>query len=115
MKVDSRTEPVDADELKGKIDHSTAGAQIVWEGLKDDNPLSRLVAQAIALCVASHHSGLIDCLAPEGEDKFSVRMAKNRGKTYLDEVQRIADSEIMGKGFSCRFLSVSSIRNNLLF
>ncbi len=95
--LDPDNDPVDADELKGKIDHSTAGAQIAWEALKDDNPMSRLVAQAIALCVASHHSALIDCLTPEGEDKFSVRMAKKRDKTYLDEVQQVADKEIMGK------------------
>ena len=97
-KLDPDMEPVDAGELKGKIDHSTAGAQMVWEALKDDvDPMSKFAAQVIALCVASHHSGLIDCLSPDGEDKFSVRMAKNKKETHLDEVQSIADKDILGE------------------
>jgi len=97
-KLDPDAEPVNAHDFKGKIDHSTAGAQMVWEALKDtSDPMSRLAAQMIALCVASHHSGLIDCLSPDGEDKFSTRMAKERCETHLDEVQSIADKEILDK------------------
>jgi len=79
-------------------DHSTAGAQVVWETLKDaSDPLSRLAAQIVALCVASHHSGLLDCLAPDGEDKFSDRMAKDKADTHLDEARSTADREILLK------------------
>jgi len=78
------------------VDHSTAGAQIVWETLKDTSPpISRLIAQVIALCIASHHGGLLDCLAPDGEDKFSARMAKSKEETHLNEVQDNADTRIL--------------------
>lgn len=44
---------------EGKLDHSTAGAQYILSFLKDGiGPLS---AQIMALIIASHHSGLIDC------------------------------------------------------
>jgi len=95
-KLAPEAEPVvKANELKGKIDHSTAGAQMIWGALKDRDPISNLAAQIIALCVSSHHSGLIDCLSPDGEDKFSIRMAKKNEKTHLDEVRDIADKEIL--------------------
>jgi len=31
----------------------------------------------LALCICSHHCGLIDCLGPEGEDVFDKRMGKD--------------------------------------
>jgi len=48
-------EYVDAGALRGSIDHSTAGAQYVR--------LGPYAGQVLALCIASHHSGLIDCLS----------------------------------------------------
>ncbi|MBI2918916.1 MAG: CRISPR-associated endonuclease Cas3'' [Chloroflexi bacterium] len=93
--LDPDAEPVDAAALKGKIDHSTAGAQVVWETLKDRDQLSKFMAQAVALCVASHHSGLMDCICPDGEDKFSMRMAKQRQGTHVDEARKAADGEVM--------------------
>lgn len=82
---------VDSDELKGKVDHSTAGAQLIWQTLGNTDPARSLVAQILSLCVASHHSGLIDCLTPEGEDGFSRRMSKADSKTHLSEVEQSAD------------------------
>ncbi len=97
--LDPDTEPLDADKLKGKIDHATAGAQKIWQDLRCQHPISSLVAQAIALCIASHHSrsGLIDCLSPDGADKFSARMAKQDEKTHLDEARRLADQDVLAK------------------
>jgi len=88
---------VDTKGLKGKIDHSTAGAQLVWNALRDKAPISRLVAQTVALCVASHHSGLLDCLSPDGRDKFSARIEKTKEKTHLDEVWEKVDREVLLK------------------
>lgn len=88
---------VDADAQRGKVDHSSAGAQYIWHGLSGKGAIESIVAQVMALCVASHHSGLIDCLDVEGEDTFSRRMAKAMQKTHLDEVRQAADAEILAR------------------
>ena len=90
---------VDAASLKGKVDHSTAGAQMAWHALGDKGSAALAAAQIVALCVASHHSGLIDCIAADearfGEDGFSKRMNKPDAKTHLDEARRVADQDVL--------------------
>ena len=76
---------VDPNAMRGKIDHSTAGAQLVCETLWTKGAKEKAAAQVIALCLASHHSGLIDCLAPEGEDNFQRRMGKSNENTHKAE------------------------------
>src|SRR5262249_32661931 len=67
-------EYVDAGQKKGKIDHSTAGAQYMWRELSAKPGLGKAAAQVLSLCVASHHSGLIDCISASdgsyGQDNF---------------------------------------------
>lgn len=70
---------------KGKVDHSTAGAQILYNKMSGTATEEETVAQAFSLCVASHHSGLIDCLTPKGENKFKERIEKSDDKTHLGE------------------------------
>jgi CRISPR-associated endonuclease/helicase Cas3 len=55
---------------RGMIDHSTAGAQTIWRSLKRLGIQEGIVGEMLALCVASHHSGLIDCIAPSGSITF---------------------------------------------
>ena len=86
---------VDSGALKGKVDHSSAGAQFVWQELGKTGETGALVGQWLALCIASHHSGLIDCLAPDGLDVFGRRMKKSDKKTHLDEVKGRADPEVL--------------------
>jgi CRISPR-associated endonuclease/helicase Cas3 len=93
---------VDAGVLKGKIDHSTAGSQYVWNHLESRSRLGSYVGQMLALCIASHHSGLIDCISPgnatsPAEDVFTRRMKKSQAKTYLEEVIQTADPEILAR------------------
>ncbi len=76
---------IDAVAKKGEIDHSSAGAQMIWSQLSGQNPESYLAAQILSLCLASHHSGIINCLSPGGEDKFTQRMNKADDKTHLTE------------------------------
>jgi len=57
---------VDASGKKGKVDHSTAGAQLIYQNLANKSPQNLFIAQVLSLCIASHHSGLIDCVTPEG-------------------------------------------------
>lgn len=89
---------VDSVKLKGKIDHSTAGAQYIWNSLVNcDDLKNQIVAQVIALCIASHHSGLIDCISPDGENVFTGRITKDEEKTFLNEVLTNIDKEIFKK------------------
>lgn len=89
---------VDAHGLKGKVDHSSAGAQLLWEELSTKGDLEKIIAQILALCIASHHSGLIDCLSSSnstpGEDTFTKRMTKSDSQTYLREVREKMDGAI---------------------
>jgi CRISPR-associated endonuclease/helicase Cas3 len=86
---------VDAQERRGKIDHSSAGAQYLWHKFFEENGVGSLIAQFLALCIASHHSGLIDCLDADGEDTFAKRMRKAQEKTHLDEVVALAEPAIL--------------------
>lgn len=65
--------------LRGTIDHSTAGARCLLQnipGAEEEQSLSGLIARLLGLCIVSHHSGLIDCLSPEGEDKLNQRLTR---------------------------------------
>ncbi len=98
---------VDAQGLRGKIDHSTAGAQLIWEEFSKQGEIGKIVAQILALCVASHHSGLIDCLSTDTSvpvrDNFTKRMTKTKAKTYLQEVKEKIDTDV-----NARFQSLVS-------
>jgi len=78
---------VDYEAKKGKIDHSTAGAQLIFEKLKDRGQEGKILAQFLALAIASHHSGLIDCLKPDGSNDFERRMSKDKDLTHLTEAR----------------------------
>ncbi|MBF8274945.1 MAG: CRISPR-associated protein Cas3 [Candidatus Brocadiaceae bacterium] len=104
-------EYVDAKGMKGKIDHSSAGAQYVWEFLPKKDHLRRIAGQIISLCIASHHSGLMDCLSPDGIDVFSRRMAKPKDKTHLEEAGIKVDASI--QCHANELLASTTIENEL--
>ena len=72
-------------DLRGKIDHSTAGAQVLWRRLAQGKPHGREaeLSRILALCVASHHSGLIDCVASDGRNSLQDRIECSR--THVDD------------------------------
>jgi CRISPR-associated endonuclease/helicase Cas3 len=92
---------VDAKSKKGKVDHSTAGAQLIWQELSKQGQIGQLVGQILSLCIASHHSGLIDCLSSDtnslGEDIFGRRMNKDDERTHLQEAQAKAEASILSR------------------
>jgi CRISPR-associated endonuclease/helicase Cas3 len=90
-------EYVDSLGLKGKIDHSTAGAQYIWNTTKNKKIQEQIASQFLALCIASHHSGLIDCLTLDGENNFDRRMAKADDKTHFEEVLNKIESDNLKK------------------
>ncbi|MBI5824473.1 MAG: CRISPR-associated helicase Cas3' [Chloroflexi bacterium] len=85
LNPDSDHNYVDHVAMKGKIDHSTAGAQIIYNRLWSKGSEGRIVAQVLSLAIASHHSGLIDCLSPSGEDNFTRRMEKAEASSHVNE------------------------------
>lgn len=76
---------VDAAGKKGKVDHSTAGGQLIFRTLSDKGPEALFAAQVMSLCLVSHHSGLIDCISPDGMDAYSKRINKDSEKTHISE------------------------------
>lgn len=75
------------DAKRGEVDHSTAGAQLAYEKLANRGQEGKILAQFLALAIASHHSGLIDCLTPSGDNKFGERITKSDEKTHLAEAR----------------------------
>ena len=96
LNPDIDDEYVEAEYLKGKIDHSTSGAQWIWNRLENSDAVT---AQAIAICIASHHSGLIDCIGAGennfGRSVFSARMKKADSRSNYSEVVRNTPSSIL--------------------
>lgn len=90
-------EYVNSKYLKGKIDHSTAGAKLIWQELqKIGNGSGALCGQILALCIASHHSGLIDCIGwDDTHYVFANRMDKDDAKVHLNECKQSSDPEIL--------------------
>lgn len=98
---------VDSKAQKGKIDHSTAGAQWLFQALKpivkqyypdhltEESKLATAVMQIMALCIASHHSGLIDNLVTKNSQGFVTRLVKADDKTHFNECVKAADPEIL--------------------
>lgn len=99
---------VDASGPKGKVDHSTAGAQLVWEELSKQGIMGSIAGQLLALCIASHHSGLIDCLSSNAdkpvEDNFTRRTGKRDDQSHLREAKSKMDALI-----EKRFRELSSL------
>lgn len=96
--------------LKGKIDHSSAGAQWVCKALGSQlgklqqqdqalTPYGLAITQALSMCIASHHSGLIDSLS-ENENVFANRIKKSDELTYQNECIKNADPELLTKAQS---------------
>ena len=82
------------DAKRGEVDHSTAGAQLIYEKLVNRGQEGKILAQFLSLAIASHHSGLIDCLKPNGNNKFEERITKVDEKTHLTEARnKLSDIE----------------------
>src|SRR5690554_6310595 len=90
-------EYVDAKGLKGKVDHSTAGAQLVWQRLGRFGHAGQgeLCGQILSLCIASHHSGLIDVFSIDDRTVFPDRMKKSEERVHIEECRKAADQEIL--------------------
>ncbi|EIW20399.1 MULTISPECIES: CRISPR-associated helicase/endonuclease Cas3 [Pelosinus] len=91
------SEYIDPKEKRGKIDHASAGAQIIHRYFSNKGSEYKFVLQILSLAIASHHSGLIDCLTIEGKDNYSKRMNKINEKTRFNEVVKNMDNSLKQK------------------
>lgn len=101
---------------RGKIDHASTGAQFIFHKYESGDYFNKLTAQIIALTVASHHGGLIDCLDLHGHAAFEERM--NRELKHLDEAQMIYDHECFAlssleQDFSKAKLEISAMNQKI--
>jgi len=88
---------VDPVSHKGKINHAFAGGQHLWRHLKG-NIYKQAIAQMLALCVLSHHSGLKDCMTPEGENAFlDDYMTRSEEKIHHDQCERACDPPLIAE------------------
>lgn len=88
------------DDLRGQIDHSTAGAQCLIANIRNaqqEDSYQGIVARFLAICIASHHSGLIDCLKTDGHDSLSQRLAKPDSNTRLLEAWNSLDPSVTSR------------------
>jgi CRISPR-associated endonuclease/helicase Cas3 len=83
--------------MRGKVDHSTAGAQLLHSHPSFKGGQAGVVRQVLSLCIASHHSGLIDSLSPNATNTFTARMHKPSAQTHYDEVEPRLDTGIRKK------------------
>ncbi len=83
---------------RGKVDHSTAGAQFIQRSACGAASVwKQRAARILALIIAGHHGGLPDTLSADGEDLFLKRMAKNDARTHLSEALKYAPESILNE------------------
>ena len=88
---------VDAAALKGKVIHAFAGGQHIWRHWGNGHPVRQAVAQMLALCVISHHSGLKDCIVPDGKNgknEFMRCMESPEERAHHDHCATVCDTQV---------------------
>ncbi|HEY5586091.1 MAG TPA: CRISPR-associated helicase Cas3', partial [Ruminiclostridium sp.] len=83
--------------LKGTIDHSTAGAKLIYDNFYNSDQYQKLTSQLISVAICSHHGGLMDCLDLQGFDKFTAKMNKDIEKIHYDEASSNFNAECLDK------------------
>ncbi|MDR3075171.1 MAG: CRISPR-associated helicase Cas3', partial [Candidatus Methanoplasma sp.] len=63
------------------------------------------------LIIASHHSGLIDCISAKGEDRFNRRMKKD---SNLDEIKQNVDQSMILEADSIHKVAVDSLASLIM-
>lgn len=89
---------------RGDVDHSTAGAQWVYDTFRESarretRPDGRLelIGQILSVCIASHHSGLIDILddTPENHHALYRRLSKPDDLSHRRECELAAETGLL--------------------
>lgn len=80
--------------LRGTINHSTCGARILAEQFGFPATAKGLACTMAAAAICGHHSGLPDCLSPNGADTLHTRLYPNKD-IYYDEAAAAFGSECL--------------------
>ncbi|MDO5853442.1 MAG: CRISPR-associated helicase Cas3' [Thermoplasmata archaeon] len=102
---------------RGDIDHSTAGAQYLHRtgcGITKNALFKTMASEMMELAIASHHSGLIDCVSPDGRDVYSARISKDDGDTGYAEALSNLDGRILAEADSLLPTAVESLESKIL-
>ena len=59
---------------------------------------ARFAARLLALCIVSHHGGLIDCVAPNGREGLHARLGKEERNAHSAEAWRNVSPELREQG-----------------
>lgn len=79
-------DPKKAAHYRGKIDHSTGGAQFLWKRYNDrEGENIRKTINLAGLSVMSHHGGLTNFLSERGESDYVRRIQKEGVETAEEE------------------------------
>ncbi len=97
LEQDKDDDFIDPQRMKGKIDHSTAGAQAIFHEFKQRGQIDRIAGEILAVCICSHHSGLIDCLGSDGSDLLTKRLEKPDAFTHLLEAWNRVESTVLSR------------------
>lgn len=89
----------------GRVDHSTAGAQFLFNEMKAlyqtatisaaEKKVAAALVQTLPLCIAAHHTGLLDICPSEKITSFRDRLVKADESTHLSECERKADKAVI--------------------
>lgn len=105
----------DSSHLRGTIDHSTAGAQFLQNFRKTgkDEIISSLAIEMMQISIASHHSGLINCISSEGFDVFTDRITKDHSISGLEEALNRVEPSILSDAEEMIVPAVNSIKTHI--
>lgn len=91
----------DVSAVRGSVDHSTAGGQLIWrllEERREKNDGMRFFSQMIAQCIMSHHhGGLIDSWNDEKRSDVIKRLHKPECECHLEEAQQAMGAAYGGR------------------
>ncbi len=115
-----QTHPNDTS-MRGTVPHAIVGAKFIYETFFNETvkSIDNLIVLIVALTVSGHHSGLIDCVSPDGDQPLYDRLLKDdpklQIKDYLERFRAIqptnsdiqllfqdATSEIKAVAANCR-------------
>lgn len=102
-------------EQSNKPNHSSAGAQYIYDNYFKKSGIQMLTAQLLSSIICSHHSGLLDEVDLEYNDKFTERMTKaikDKDTVYENYMKEVCTDQEIDTLFKQALKEVTNIFNN---